>query len=193
MQLCVRPTSRDKYLEQLRVCVHEPPPRAQDGFANQGLHYNHNMALLNLVHEEIDYLNLNGGIKHMPALDWSQDPDRLDAYGRKVATGLARVVANMLAGTLPQHLNALFRDRTAEELSESPFPLPPNFGGGNKPRTVQALFAAFREVFHYYYRAYEHLRTLKEEYEGALAQGRAGASVQDIPDEMRHPAVKAVV
>ena len=93
---------------------------------HQNVHYNHNMNVLNLMQEEVDFLNLNGGYKHMPPLDWSVDQDRVNAYGRKMAIGLARVLAEMLAGNLAPRLISCFKPRTAEEEAESVFPTPPN-------------------------------------------------------------------
>ena len=76
-QLCIRPTSREKWLEGFWSCPRPAKPDANDSFIEQTIHYNYNMALLNAIHEKADYLNLNGGHKHMPTLDWKQDKDRV--------------------------------------------------------------------------------------------------------------------
>ena len=58
-------------------------------FINQSAYYNNNMALLNQMQEDIDFLNLNGGIRHMPPLDWITNADRVNAQGKKLAVGLS--------------------------------------------------------------------------------------------------------
>ena len=165
-QLCIRPTSRDKYLERLRDCPCPRPPAVEDDFMSQSAHYNYNMALLNQIEENIDFLNLNGGIRHMPPLDFSVDADRVNAQGNKLAIGLVRVISEMLSGTLATKLIINFRPRTAAEESESPLPPPPNYGKHNQPRTVSELFAAIRAIYRHYFRSWEAIKSLKEDYDG---------------------------
>ena len=194
-QLCVRPTSRDRYLDQLKACVHPRPPRVLDDFMAQGPHYNYNMALLNLINEEIDYLNLNGGINHMPPLDWSQDPDRVNAYGKKLAMGLVRVISETLSGTLTDKLVRNFRLKTEFEEAERRLLLPPNYGGDKRPKTVPELFAAFRAIYRHFFCAWEEVKALKEDYDGGRISTAkpVKAAEPDLSPELTHPAVRTVV
>ena len=189
-QLCVRPTSREKYLEALRACPRPRKPTQPDEFMNQGAHYNHNMALLNQIQEDIDYLNLNGGIKHMPPLDWSVDAGRVNAMGRKLTTGVARVISEMLSGTFAPKSVIHFRPRTIEEEAESPLPPAPNFGKPNQPKTVSGLIAAYRAIFRYYFTSAEAIKSLREDYDGG--RGFVANLEPELPPELRHPTVRTV-
>ena len=150
-QLSIRPISREKWLEALWNCSRPPKPDSRDAFIDQAIHYNYNMALLNAIHENIDYLNLNGGYKHMPSLDWKQDKDRYGPTGNKQAIGLARVISEMLSGTLATRIVIHFRPRSLEEETESQVNPAPNFGRPNDPKTVAELLAAYRSIYSYYY------------------------------------------
>ena len=166
-----------------------------DDFMAQGPHYNYNMALLNLINEEVDYLNLNGGDKHMPPLDWSQDPDRVNAYGKKLAAGLARAISETLSGTLTDKLVRNFRVKTEFEEAERRLLLPPNYGGDKKPKTVPELFAAFRAIYRHFFCAWEEVKALKEDYDGGriAAAKSPKAAEPELSPELTHPAVRTVV
>ena len=165
-QLCIRPTSRDKYLEALWSCSRPPKPTAGDSFIEQGVHYNYNMGLLNAIHENLDYLNLNGGIKHMPPLSWKQDPDRLGPSGKKRALGLIRVISEMLSGVLASQLVMHYRARTPEEESDASLALAPNFGKPREPKTVPEMMSQLRAIYRYYFTSAESIKRIKDNYEG---------------------------
>ena len=165
-QLSIRPTSREKWLEALWSCPRPPKPNSHDSFIDQGVHFNYNMALLNSIHENVDYLNLNGGSRHMPPFNWKQDPDRSGPSGRKLALGLARVVSEMLSGLLAPRLIIHFRPRTSEEESETALVPSPNFGKPREPTTVAELMVAFRAIYRYYFLFADCIKRVKEDYEG---------------------------
>ena len=168
-QLSIRPTSRDKWLEALWSCPRPGKPDSSDSFIDQNLHYNYNMGLLNALHETIDYLNLNGGVKHMPPLDWRQDKDRVGPSGKKQALGLARVISEMLSGALAPRIVIHFRPRTIEEENESTLTSPPNYGKPREPTTVAGLLASFRSIYRYYFTIAEGVKRIREDYEGPLS------------------------
>ena len=150
-QLSVRPTSRAKWLEALWSCHRPPKPTSTDSFNDQGIHYNYNTALLNLIHENVDYLNLNGGVRHMPSLDWKQDNDRCGPNGKKLSLWLARVISEMLSGSLSSRLVIHFRSRSLEEENEAQVTPAPNFGKPREPTSAAELISAFRSIYRYYY------------------------------------------
>ena len=131
----------------------------------------------------------------MPPLDWSHDPDRVNAYSKKVSTGSARVISDILSGTLTERRVRNFRVRTEFEEDEKRLLLPPNYGGDKKPKTVPELFAAFRAIYRHFFCAWEEVMALKEDYDGGRVSAAkpAKASEPELSPELTHPAVRTVV
>ena len=193
-QLAVRPTSREKWLESFWACPRPPKPDVGDSFIDQAAHYNYNMALLNLIHENADYLNLNGGHRHMPSLDWRQDKDRVGPSGKKQALGLARIISEMLSGTLAARIVIHFRPRSVEEENEAQVKPSPNYGKPLEPSTVAELVAAYRAIYRYYYTFAEGIKRVKDDYEGPQSTPSYSleAPDRDRNRQPRHPFLHAM-